>query len=200
MGLVSKVLGGDDAGDAADAVAKGYRESEDIFKDYGDQAINYLQPYNRVGKYGLNNLASVYGNPDGPDYTQFTNSPGYQFAFDEGQKAVENSGSARGMTMSGAQLKGLTRYGQGMASQGFNDWFNRNMSLAGFGQQNANQMANYKMQTGTQVGAARQGIGEARGSGYMAQANQKNGLTNNLLSAGLGNFGGIADTVKGWFQ
>jgi len=189
MGFISDAFGAGEAGDAADAVAQGFKESEDIFRDYGDRALNYLNPYNEIGNYGRNALASVYRGGE-PDYTAFTNSPGYQFQFNEGQKAVENSGSARGMNLSGAQLKGLTRYGQGAASTGFNDWFNRNMSMAGFGQQNANQMADYTMDTGRSIGAARQGIGEARGSGYMAKGNIKSGISNSLLNAGIGALGG----------
>lgn len=183
MGFLSDAFGGGDAQDAADAVAQGFRESEDILQQSGDQSLGYLQPYRRVGSYGLNNLASVYGGGE-PDYTQFTNSPGYQFMFDQGQKAVENSGAARGMNLSGSQLKALTNYGQGAASTGFNDWFNRNMTMTGFGQQNANQMAGYNMQTGQSVAAARQGIGEARGSGYMAKANEKSSLANTALTLG----------------
>ncbi|HEY9814931.1 MAG TPA: hypothetical protein V6D20_03885, partial [Candidatus Obscuribacterales bacterium] len=86
MGFISDAFGGGEAEDAAEAVAQGFRESEDIFRDYGDRALDYLTPYKRVGQYGLNSLAAVYGG-DEPDYTQFTNSPGYQFQFNEGQKA-----------------------------------------------------------------------------------------------------------------
>lgn len=182
MGFISDAFGAGEAGDAGKAAAQGFKESEDILTDYGQKSLGYLEPFKQVGKYGLNNLAAVYNNPNGPDYSQFRDSPGYQFSFDEGQKAVENSGSARGMNLSGAQLKGLTRYGQGTADQGFNNWFNRNMGMAGFGQQNANQMAALNQDTGSGIASARQGIGEARASGYMAQANQKNSMANNVLS------------------
>jgi hypothetical protein len=53
---------------------------------------------------------------------KFETSPGYQFRLDEGRNALANSGSARGMTMSGAQAKALTNYNQGAASDEYSKW------------------------------------------------------------------------------
>lgn len=100
-----------------------------------------------------------------------TTSPGYQFRFDEGMRAVENSAAARGLLGSGGTLKDLVRFGSGIAADDYNDQFNRNMAVAAGGQQ-ANTA------TGTFGANAARGIadlynqqGNARASGYAGQYN-----------------------------
>jgi hypothetical protein len=57
-------------------------------------------------------------------YDQNTD-PGYGFRFAEGMKGLERSAAARGGLLSGATLKGITRYGQDMGSQEYQNAFNR---------------------------------------------------------------------------
>jgi len=45
--------------------------------------------------------------------------PGYQFRFQQGQEAVENSAAARGSLLGGNTLRALNEYGQGFASNEF---------------------------------------------------------------------------------
>lgn len=80
------------------------------------------------GQYAtkLNDLMS---NP-----SSIQNTPGYQFAFDQGQGAMERSQAAKGMNLSGNALAELTKYGQGMASQQFNNMANLYSGLAGANQ------------------------------------------------------------------
>lgn len=81
------------------------------------------------------------------DFTasDFRVDPGYQFRLDEGMRGIENSAAARGGALSGANLKDLTKYSQGVADQTYGDAyqrfnadrdrrFNRLSSLAGLGQ------------------------------------------------------------------
>lgn len=56
------------------------------------------------------------------DYQQ---DPGYDFRLAEGQKALERSGSAKGMTLSGPGVKALTRYGQDFGSNEFQNAYQR---------------------------------------------------------------------------
>lgn len=51
--------------------------------------------------------------------------PGYQFRLREGQRALENSATAKGMTFSGPQAKALQQYGQEMGSQEYQNAYNR---------------------------------------------------------------------------
>ena len=57
-------------------------------------------------------------------------TPGYQFQRDQGRRAVERSGAARGLLESGAILQELERFGQGLASQNFGNYQQQLLSLA----------------------------------------------------------------------
>ncbi len=65
------------------------------------------------------------------DYLRAT--PGYQFAFDEGQRAVQSSAAAKGTLLTGGTLKELARYGTGVADQTYDAAARRFLSLASLG-------------------------------------------------------------------
>jgi hypothetical protein len=117
--------------------------------------------------------------------------PGYQFRLKEGMQGLERSAAARGGLLSGATLKGITRYGQDAASQEFTNAFNRYQaertgtlnpyqSMAGMGQSVANQVGNMGMNYANQAGEAYQGAANARASGYVGQANAIGGAIGNI--------------------
>ena len=122
----------------------------------------------------------------------FRDSTGYQFRFDQGQNALDTSAAARGMIRSGPQMKALTEYGQGVAS----DEFGRYMgylgnqqgvglsgasALAGVGQSYANSVSNLNSQNASVLGNA----AIARGN---ANSNMWAGLGSSFGTA-LGAFG-----------
>jgi hypothetical protein len=78
--------------------------------------------------------ASDAAQDQGDPYAQFRESPDYKFALEQGQRATNQSLAARGLSNSGAALKELTNYGQGVASQQLGNYKNQLMSLAGIGQ------------------------------------------------------------------
>jgi hypothetical protein len=61
----------------------------------------------------------------------FTGSPGYQFRYDEGLRAIENGLTGRGLGLSGRAVKEAERFGQNYAADEFNAEFARNATLAG---------------------------------------------------------------------
>lgn len=185
MGFLSSAFGGGDASDAADAQVQGYQNAIKAYREAESQALANYTPYQNLGSLGANAIANAYGTGN---FDSFRADPGYQFAFNEGQRAVDSSGAARGLNLSGAQLKRLTKYGQGMADQGYNNWFNRNMSLANYGRGIAGDQANILTNTANQVGAAEAGIGGAKASGYLAKGGIKAGIGNSLLGFGLSKF------------
>lgn len=69
------------------------------------------------GEYG--SLLKPFGMED------FQVDPGYQFRQSEGMKGIENSAAARGMQLSGSNLKDLTRFNQGLASDEYSRAFGR---------------------------------------------------------------------------
>lgn len=110
----------------------------------------------------------------------FYASPDYQIAFDEGQKMIEGSAAARGGLFSGNTGVALTKYGQDYGNRLYNQYANRLMGLAGFGQGSATA-------TGQFGAGAAQGYGNALLYGGQAQANQFANF-NNAIQSGLNNY------------
>ncbi len=155
-----------------------------------DQQRADQAPYRQVGTGALNALGGMYGiGPNGekiaPDFSSFAQTPDYKFAFDQGISALDKSAAARGRLNSGGQMKGITRFGQGLATQNFNNYANRLASLAGIGQSANAQGAAAGQNYANQVGNNLQNAGNARASGYINNANS----FNNVLSQGANAFG-----------
>jgi hypothetical protein len=113
-------------------------------------------------------------------------------------KALERSAAARGNLLSGSTLKGVQRFSQDLASQEYQNAFNRYQveraaklnplqSLMGSGQSAANVMTSATGQFGQNEAANIYNAGQARASGYIGQANALNqalsGVTNYMVQA-----------------
>ena len=152
-------------------------------------------PWREAGGQAIGSLSAMLQ----PGYDH-TTSPGYQFRFNEGQRAVESGGAARGMLMSGGTLKDLTRFGQGIAADDFNQQFNRTASVAAGGQQVNTTLAGLGANMATNIGNNMMAAGNARASGYAGQAAAlNNGLSNlSTLAFNYGGFGGKSMPTSGW--
>jgi hypothetical protein len=173
-------------GDATGAVNTGFDQAgTDIRQGYGD-AINTLQPF--ASSNPLMHLYDMSGisrpGESGPRPYDFQSSdPSYQWRLNQGQQAVERSGAARGMTLSGAQLKGLTNYGQGAASQEYGAQFGRVAGMANQAQSAAGSVAN--LQQGQ--GSALAGLATQRGGALSNLATQQGSTLNSLGQSNLSN-------------
>lgn len=138
----------------------------------------------QMGGYG--SLATPFSQ------TNWQTDPGYAFRLAEGQKALERSGAAKGMSLSGAQQKALLAYGQGMGSQEYgaaygrynNDQtnlFNRLSGISGTGQTSASNLATSGANYANQVGQNQLGAGNAAAAGYIGNAN----AWGNALNSGM---------------
>ncbi len=88
-----------------------------------------LDPYAATGQTATN-LLSAGIQPGGDfnstfDGNNFQTDPSYQWRLQQGQKALEQSQAARGGALGGGALKAITNYGQGAASQEFQNAFAR---------------------------------------------------------------------------
>ena len=124
-----------------------------------------------------------------PNFSNFYASPDYKFAFDEGMRGTEQVLAKRGLTGSGAELKALTRFGQGLATQHLGNYTNRLASLAGVGQSATQQLGSLGVATGQGIGAAQQNAADARASSYLNTGAAINNVANTygqyqLLKAG----------------
>lgn len=123
---------------------------------------------------------------------RFQETPGYQFRFDEGIRALDRSASATGRLRGGGYTRELTRYGQGVASGEFENYANRLAGIAGMGQGATTTTGTLGVQTGANIGntltagaqnqgAAIMAAGTARASGYAGVGNAASGAAQNYM-------------------
>lgn len=189
---------------AADLQYKQWQEQKELqapFREAGLTAQNRLLDYlglsDKKTAAGYGTLMRDFGMKD------FQADPGYAFRLSEGTKALERTAAARGGLLSGPTLKGVQRFGQDLASQEYQNAFNRYQinrgnklnplqSLIGSGQSATNVLGTAGQNYANQAGEAYMGAGNARASGYIGSANAmsnafggvSNAFTNyNLMNA-----------------
>jgi len=147
-----------------------------------------LNPFIQTGQQADASLAALYGLGSGgggrPDFSAFYNSPDYQWAYDQGLKATTNLLSARGNLLSGAGLDALTKYGQGMASQQFGNYYNRLLQLSQQGAGAAGALAGNATTQAGQIGNTQMGLGQAQASGIIGGTNALTGA----IGGGINNY------------
>ena len=161
---------------AADRAADIQREQYDVSK-------GYYQPYYQTGTAANNLLAQqlgIGGDANAPGYgslmknfsmADYQQDPGYQFRLQEGLKQLQGRAAARGGALSGATLKGVQGYSQGLASQEYGNAYQRYMEQ----QQNRYNML-----------AAQQGMGLKTG-GSLADLSSQYGANAANIALGKGN-------------
>lgn len=185
--LGSALLTSSAAGKASKTQADAANRAADMQMQQFNQTREDMTPYRVAGGKAITSLSDML--QPGYDYTK---SPGYDFRFNEGQRAIESGAAARGMLMSGGTLKDLARFGQGAAAQDFNDSFNRTASVAQGGQQVGIGLGQLGQRAGAGAGDALIQAGNARASGYAGQAGALNGgLSSLALMAQNGGFNGL---------
>jgi len=184
--LGSAIIGSRAANKAATAqIQSGDNAIAEQRRQY-DQTRNDFAPWREAGGQAIGQLSSMLQ----PGYDH-TTSPGYQFRFNEGQRAVDSSGAARGLSMSGGTLKDMMRFGQGIAADDFNDQFTRVATVANGGAQANGQLAQLGAANSQYIGNTMMGQGNARASGYAGSAGAWGGALNNIAGfAMMGGFGG----------
>ena len=197
---------------AADAQVRATEEASRIQREMFDRQVQLQEPFRQGGLAGQNRLLELLGiggNAQAGDYgrdardfgmNDFEVDPGYGFRLAEGNKALERSAAARGMMLSGKMLKGAQRYGQDMASNEYQNAYNRFqtnrssrlnplMGLAGAGQGATNVLSGAAGQLGSQLGENAMGAGNARASGYIGSANAYTNAVNQMYNTAAQAFG-----------
>lgn len=195
-----------DAAEGAGALyLQGQREAIAEQRRQYDQNRTDLAPWRETGSAALSEYGRLYGvGRDGllsedemkSARDRFMATPGYDFRLSEGMKALDRSAAARGVIHGGGYGKELIRYGQGLATEEFDNYANRLAGLAGMGQQATNTGVAAGTQTAgnisnlTMAGANAQGnaliqAATARASGYAGVGNAAGGAVNNYLISDL---------------
>ena len=188
--VVGGLLGGKAAKSAANTQAASADRATELQREMYEKNIELNAPFREAGLSAQNKLLDYLGLSAGAggkyakDFSMqdFQQDPGYAFRMAEGMKALDRTAAARGGMLSGAALRGATRYGQEMGSQEYTNAFNRYQtnranqlnplqSLMGGGQTAAGQVANAGQNYANQAGQNYMNAGNARASGYVGAAN-----------------------------
>ncbi len=158
-----------------------------------DQDRADLAPWRAAGQSALAKMSAAYGlngqAPATPEQLGFTTSPGYQFRRDQGVQAAERSAAARGLLGSGAAMKAVQRYGEGLAASEYGDWWNRLAGIAGVGQAATNTTVAAGQNATNGITSAIGVAGNARASSYANTGSAINSGLNNIMGAYLYNRG-----------
>jgi len=190
--------------------AQGYNALNQIGSMLPGQSIQYDAAGNPVGTItGTGYLTQQYGPQDfaaGID-------PGYMFRLQQGQMANQRASNLAGGLIGGNALKGMQDYTQGMASQEYQNAFNRFQTqrgniyntlagIAGIGQTAQGQANQMGQNVATAQGQLGVGSAAAQAAGQIGQANAlgnaAGGIGNAyMLSQLLGQNQGAAGNVSG---
>lgn len=186
---------------AADTQSAATREATQVQKDMYDQTRKDLMPYADAGRGSLSQLMGQMG-PNGYfnqtyDGQDIYSDPSYQFRLNEGLDAVQSGAAAQGGLLSGATLKALQGYGQDMASQEYQNAYNRFnadqtnrynrlSNIVGLGQNAAAQQGNAGMQTAQAVANNTMSGANAQAAGQIAAGNRTANTFGSVVGAGLG--------------
>lgn len=143
------------------------------------------QPWLQAGQGALTQMQALNSG----DFSSFKQSPDYQFSFDQGLQGLDRSAAARGSLYSGGHSADLMKFGEGLASQNYNQYYNRLASMAGQGQTTASGLGQLGQQYANNVGQIGMNQANNMASSYQQQAN-----TNSQLA---GSLGGI---FNNWYQ
>lgn len=153
----SLAAGGEQASASKNAAALQAQEAQNALneqtREFNTQQSN-LAPWLQTGQGAIQTLSGLVPqlNAAGANYPSFTaptaeqaqQTPGYQFALQQGEQGVQNSAAARGGLLSGNTLAAEQQYGQGLASTTYQQTYNN--ALQSY-QQAYNQFQNQQTNT-----------------------------------------------------
>lgn len=166
---------------------------EQPFMNAGYGATTQLNSMLQPGGYLNNQTAPTFNS------STVTNSPGYQFAQQQGLSQVANAEAPNVGALSGPALKALTNFSSGTAAQYYNDYFNqantvfnqgqaqqnnifsRLSGIAGLGQNAASNVGTAGTSLGTGAAQSTAAAGAASAAGTVGSANA---ISGGLTSAG----------------
>jgi len=211
--------------EAAGTSAEASRYATDLQKAMFDKQIELQQPWLQAGTNALAKMqGGEYALPEAFKYdpNSMYQDPGYAFRMSEGMNALNRSMAARGLGVSGANVKGALKYGQNLGSQEFgaaygramdeynsrlnraNTGYNRLASMAGVGQTATSNLGNASNTYGTNVGNLAMSNAATQGNALMQRGNlaaQQYGTAGRALDQALNtDWGKVGDTVGGWFK
>ena len=131
LGLVDDFTGSEGAADAAregaqlsaDATLASTEKNIDFQEWLWGEQKDLLQPFADAGEAAIPSYMDQINKPFTIDDMYL--DPGYQYGLNEMTKAYDNTASAKGMQLSGAQVKAQSRHANDYASTKFGEAFSR---------------------------------------------------------------------------
>lgn len=193
--VASAAIGAYSSSQASKAQQRAASQATDAQTAMFERQVELQEPFREAGLKGQNRLLEYLGlggDVNAPGYGKYATAefgmdkfqadPGYAFRMSEGMKALERSAAARGGLLSGSNLKNTQRFGQDLASQEYQNAFNRFQatrtgtlnplqSLSGVAQSSANTLGTQAGQYGNAMASNIIGAGNAQAAGQIGQAN-----------------------------
>lgn len=211
--IVGGLLGASAAGKAANAGVQGAQAAQALEKQNQDAANTAQQtaltnvttaetPYQTVGSTGANALNKYISQGfTAPDPNAVANTPEYQFALKQGTAAIDQNAAANGTLFTGNTGTALENYGQGLASQQYQQAYNNALNTYQTNLNAASQGTNYGLtSTGQLEGANLQVAGNTANIDMTAaqqQAQQINNAAAARASGYLGKAAGYGQAIGG---
>lgn len=170
---------------AANAQERGNQLAIDEQRRQYDLSRGDQQPWMQAGSSALGQMQNLNSG----DFSSFKQSPDYQFALTQGLQGLDRSAAARGGLSSGGHSADVMNYAGGLASQNYNNYYNRLAGLSGTGQTTASGLGTLGANMAGNIGNAQQATGNARASSYLARGDANSQL-----------YGLAAGTAKGFID
>jgi hypothetical protein len=203
LGFGASITGSEISANAAHSAAaqqqQATRNALDFQKQVYNTQLSNAKPYLNAGTDALSTLESALpsltqgfdpakaGLPGKFSYTanDFHQDPGFVFALQQGQQAIDRSAAARGGDVSGGTLKSLAAYTTGMADQNYGAAYSRALGTYQQNYSNAfntfqSNQSNTFNRLGSLVNTGLSANGQAAGAG----ANFANAAGNYAIDAG----------------
>lgn len=161
-----------------DAAGRAIASTEGMF----GQAKNLAMPYIRAGEDMLPTLKSLL-TPGANQTATLSEIPGFKFAQDWGQKAVQSLGTMRGL--GGNVLKAGADYATGKSMESFFPMVQSLQALVNTGAGAAGSLGGNAMSAGKLMSDAHIGAGNATAGAQMATGNAIGNFGNSLASAAM---------------
>jgi len=173
VGGIGSLFGGNSSDKAVNQAALtgfNYLKGNNLTNQVQNDAVGASQQEGNIS----NSLLQLLGVQPMTGQTQngfnnYLNSTGYNFMLDSGSKAITGNAASRGILNSGSTAKALTRYGQDVGTQYFNNYLNQ---LSGANNVVSNRVNQGLTSTGQMAAAGTTGGGNAASAMTSGNATQ----------------------------
>jgi hypothetical protein len=199
------------ANDANRFATERAQESQASINDATGRANEGYRPYTEAGATGITKLAGMdpfsFSSANLADWQD----PGYAFRLNQGNEALTRTAAARGGVLSGSTIKAGLKFNQDMASQEYQNSFERALTsyntnasrykdLAGFGLPAQDRVATNTMSDATQRAQINQDLSHLYSDNVLQRGNAEAASTIGAGNATSGIFTGIGQTAADVFN